>query len=34
MRRLSTKYEEINVHILKVLPKVMHVSLTTDIWTS
>ena len=34
MRRLPTKYEEIKLHILKVLPKVMYVSLTTDIWTS
>ena len=33
MRRLPTKYEEIKLHILKVLPKVMYVPLTTDIWT-
>lgn len=34
MRRLPTKYQEIKLHILKVLPQVKYVSLTTDIWTS
>ena len=33
MRRLPTKYEETKPHILKVLPQVNYVSLTTDIWT-
>ena len=34
MRRLPTKYQEIKLHILKVLPQIKYVSLTTDIWTS
>ena len=34
MRRLPTKYQEIKLHILRVLPQVKYVSLTTDIWTS
>ena len=34
IRRLPTKYEGVKLHILKVLPQVKLVSLTTDIWTS
>ena len=36
MRRLPIKYQEIKLHILKVLPQVKYVyaSLTTDTWTS